>query len=296
MQVAKAHWGKYLQLCHIKLCKVSHTILPSGITIVQFVLGVYKTSSFELSGKQSRNDLFAAPLPLMWSLFWGTENIDASPVFSLEEINLLCIFITHLFVFLPSFLVQCTWCKEITWFFNSVEASDTASSSCLDVSTWPVGKGGVKGKDDMWCLNVVMIQVCWMWNDPGYNFRNAVNLWKIFSGKDLSQSWHSEWFALLLNVTLSVSYSLGCSAAGFVKYQLRKFQREIQTLASQSHWSGSHQRNHDWHQSCLLERPCIFWLGNGRQEIYLQTASWGGSQSLQLFWQLEIKAKGDWVI
>lgn len=164
---------------------------------------------------------------------WALKIMMHPQHFSLEEISLPCIFITHLSVFLPSFLAQYTWCKGITWFFNSVEAGGTASSSGLEVSTWPVGKGGVKGKDDRWYLHVVMIWVCWMWNDLGYNFRNTVNLWKRFSGKNLPQSWHRERFALLLNVTLSVSYSLGHSAAGSVKWQLRTFQREIQTLASQ---------------------------------------------------------------
>lgn len=109
VQVAKAHWGKYLQLCNIRLCKVSHPTLSSGVTIAQFVLGVYKNCSFELSGKQSSADLITAHLPLMWSLLWGTENINAFPVFSSPWRNQLAVYF-HYSSLCVLALISCTRC------------------------------------------------------------------------------------------------------------------------------------------------------------------------------------------
>lgn len=254
------------------------------------MLGVYKTAV--LTFQESKAVLtYLLLIFLSHDLCFEALKISVHPqLFSLETIPQLAVYFHYSSLCVPA-LISCTMCMMHSdhMFFNSVEAGGTASSSCLEVSAWPVGKGGAKDKDDTWCLHEVMIQVCWMWNDLGYNYRNTANLWKIISGKDLPQSWHTRWFALLLNVRLRVSYSLGHSATGSGKYQLRTFQTEIQTLASQSHWSGSHQRNHDLHRSRLLEKPCILWLGNERHEIYLQTASWGGLQSLHHFdrWNLK---------
>lgn len=117
VQVAKAHWGNiysYSILNYprypIPSCLVELPLhsLCWGSTKLQFWPFRKAKQCWLICCSSSSHMIFALR-------HWKYRCIRS--FFPLKPYhNLLCIFITHLFVFLPSFLAQCVWCTVIICF------------------------------------------------------------------------------------------------------------------------------------------------------------------------------------